>query len=231
MRRAMIRALAATLACFGASAAQADTIMIDDFTSGALQYYLTSSPAYLSETHVQTGLADVLGGERDSVCTITGYLVFNAHVVLGATTGTGSLSVNDDYGISSLLELTYPDLDGAQLTGSGLQVEFTTSDLAGATLTFSATAANSHTGSASQTGTTGLMTYFFPYSSFGGALTPTDFTDVGLDSLVFSVQSMPSQDYSLEAIKSTDVPEPMTMSLMLLGLGAMGACIRKRRMT
>ena len=208
----------------------ADAVLVDHFTSGPLDYYLTSTPADLSRTSLQPGLADVLGGERDVTVTVSPFDQRSVHVLLFNAAG-GFFSVNGDSSMMPLAVLTYPGLGGTQLPGSGLFVEFLGSDLAGDTMTFTAIATNLHAGYASQVGTTGSAVYFFPYTSFGGTITPADFTSVGLSFLQFSIQSVTAQDYVLDAIESGDnIPEPLTMLGMFIGVGTLGAYIRKRRM-
>jgi hypothetical protein len=211
------------------SASQSSAATIDHFTEGPLNYTLDGTSGPMGRTDTQTGLSSVLGNTRVVAVLLTVTNDGNTcHVNLN-TTGTGSFSVNNDDGVDDCVTITYPGGVGV-LDGAGLFLHFRSADLAGATIMFTATA-NSKTGSSTQTGVVGPLTYFFDFGGFNGGLVPTDFTSGGgVTNLVLRIESVNAEDYTLDDISTGEIPEPLTMLGMFLGLGSVGAYIRKRRM-
>jgi len=142
------------------------------------------------------------------------------------------LSYSNDDGIKSELTLTYDangaGLGGVDLTDGGtvgsLVMRFLTSDLgANCTVTITDTSANTLMRTLATGAGGGDL--IFNFAAFTGTGDPAD-----ADSLVFFIKlDEPSGDHSIDFIKSGNVPEPMTMAGLMLGLGALGGYIRRRK--
>lgn len=225
------------------SATQASAVLIDhwsdafDCTSGTL----TVNSANPTQTDTQSGLA-VRGGTRVTTLTFQGDLGTG---LTGTSTSRTTLvtfvntvlTYNNDTGVTSKLDSFYNG-GGAglgDLTGGGIDSFMSlrllqTDQGAEASITVKDTHGNSATLMDSTVG--GLLfpgtTFFYPFASFTGV----DFTSVlSVNLELTQVSPQNSVDFAVDVLETGNpVPEPLTMLGVFLGVGGVGAYIRKRRM-
>jgi hypothetical protein len=231
------------------SASSASAVILDDFsnpftfTGGnsklEVDYVTTGTDKDihpLVDTDTQSGLSGVLGGSRNTKLTCTAGSTTDPNKTAEAYIIGGELIYSNDTGVSSDLLLEYVGLDDDDLTvGSAflLRVEFTAADLAGSAVNWKVMTGQDGGGETAADATvtrytsTGAHALLFPFAAFIAQDANIDFTDVDYTSV--EIQSVTDGDYVLEIVESA-VPEPLTMLGMFLGLGSIGAYIRRRRM-
>jgi hypothetical protein len=76
----------------------------------------------------------------------------------------------------------------------------------------------------------GPSTEAFLFSGFtpSGGFTPGSWTSI--NKVIVEIDSVPSGDYKIDLLGTGVIPEPLTMLGVFLGLGSLGAYIRRRRM-
>jgi hypothetical protein len=217
------------------------TLIIDDFSCGdqtgtGQQLVVTSSSTTASSTQT-VNMTCVLGQKRQMDLTWdSDGAPADATAYVDATTDM-ELKYSNDTGIQSHLLLTYDGMNDFDLTEGGgsvaievvldyidleAKIEVTVYDDDGS----SDTVVRQSTGSSAQT-------FLYPYAAFDSSvdftmvdkleflLTDTDDTNLGPEG--------DSIDYEVTEIR-TYIPEPLTMLGMFLGLGSIGAYVRRRRM-
>lgn len=199
------------------------TLIVDDCTTtGTIPTVATDS---------QTGLA-VLGGRRDVTLTIVGANPPSAQAKAQVISVVPDhyLSYSDEAGAMSTLLLEYPILTNSGATFDmlaancvQLEIEFLISDL-GSSITFTVLDGSAVSDSVTKNAVLGPNTFVFLFSEFTGV----DFSDVAYISLM--IDGVSEGDYRIDSIECSQVPEPVTMLGLVLGLGGVGAYIRKRRM-
>jgi len=213
-------------------------LTIDEWDSGTdfslIVADTTHMPALPQTAQLVEAVAGVLGGYRD---------VYIRHLS-GDTNNTASatfddadsyMSYSNDSGIDSELTLTY-DNNGSGFGGLGIDLteggispsilmKFLGSDI-GADVTVTITDINGLT-LTHQQGTPGTTTgeiLAFDFDDFTGTGDET-----AADSVVFFIEGEPRGDHDIDFIKTGIIPEPVTMAGLLLGIGALGGYIRRRR--
>jgi hypothetical protein len=227
----------AMLALFGTSAANAQ-VVIDNFTeasnaqanaggfnafedNGASGYggLLTNAVPGIA-TYTETGLStsNVVGGQRGVTFTSANAssLVNSAGVGINTTSG-GSLSFATAAGVTALLDLSY-DISGGELVGAqSITLSFAEFDVG--------------------SGPTSVEVNGTPLASLAANLLNADVVlDVSSlnlgNTLQISFNGSPSSaDFILNGITANlNVPEPASIALWTLMLGAVGAfCVARRR--
>jgi hypothetical protein len=222
------------------SASQAGAVIIDHFQSALspdthIGAVLSVNGANTLDCSTQTGLATVLGGSRKAIL----------HYLSG--TGTGSeasseditspdhfLTYNNGSDDTSELTLIYNGTGSGlgDLTAGGATQIILNLFRADLNASVKITAVDSANNTASDTinvltDITVPTPLVFPFSDFAGV----NFSNIkSLTVLLTNVNNTVAVDYEIDAIETNTVPEPLTMLGMFLGLGGVGAYIRKRRM-
>lgn len=216
-------------------ASQSQAILIDHFTDGFFTLVVddctTTVGIGTTDSDSQTGLA-VIGGRRDVTLTLD--VANPAHAQgtaeVADVTPDHYLSYSNDAGVESVLLLEYPILTNSGATVDmiaancfSLQIEFLISDL-GSAITFQVDDGGGGSDSVTKNAIAGPNTFVFGFNEFVGV----DFSDVAYISLM--IDGVSEGDYRIDSLECGVVPEPMTMLGLFLGLGGVGAYIRKRRM-
>lgn len=244
--------LAVCLCALLLSATSASAVILDDFSNPftfiggnsklEVDYVTADCGTASASTHptidcdTQTLLSGVLGGARDTTLTCTAGPADDDEATAEAYIVGGELKYSNDTDVSSDLFLAYVGLDDCDLTvGSAflLRVEFTEADLADSVVNWLVKTGQDGGGETAAEATvtrntsTGPHVLLFPFAAFIAQDANIDFTDVDYTSV--EIQSVLAGDYELEILESA-IPEPLTMLGMFLGLGSIGAYIRRRRM-
>lgn len=226
---------------------QASAVIIDHFDDGDCTITLTYNSGSLPMTSGVkdlSGTVNLIQGHRDVELTITG----------PASGGSGdSVLALDQNALASILRWDEADALVGKLIlgyhGSGSdfspEVDLTVggesyfvfrygTDAHTADLTIDVYSAGGHSQLSGVTlpstvATNVMTTTLFSFASFSAVGTAADFTAV--EELKFTIDSTGQSggDYYFDLI-GTAVPEPVTMLGMFLGLGSIGAYIRRRRM-
>jgi hypothetical protein len=216
------------------SASRAQATLIDHFTEvmeGA-SWSITAGPTPGAEaTVVETGLSSVLGGNRTTMI----HFVTDGNVRMTraslAPADQHVLFFSNDADVIGWMKLTYDGMENYDYTDGGLAyaIEFRLkhSDLA-LTATIAVTSSIYGTSSVVVAMPSGGPTEFVvPFTSFS---VPAAFTDMDSIEFLFDPGTTRDVDLSIDAITQRVVPEPVTMLGVFLGIGSVGAYIRKRRM-
>ena len=227
------RGISAGVAFVGALAfagtAQA-ILNIDTFNTGSTALVANSGTPVSNQVLPGQPVLDVIGGVRE---TTVNYQAGPLSVRADINPPFGTLGLSSDTDTTGLFELTY-DAGGAGLggidvteggTSTGFVVFFIAAD-AGAATTVTLTDTGGDTLTRTLlTGGPGFL--FFNYATFAGI---GDVTDV--NRIDFQIQGQVDGDYQIDLIQSrqppNDVPEPITATLSLLGLGVLGMATRRR---
>jgi hypothetical protein len=213
------------------SATQASATELDHFDDGGISLTVTSVTP--TDSVFQTSLANVgLGGARLArLDFVSGSLSGTAVTLIDVDCVTHALSFSNDATTTSKLTLRYGDTDNdgdgdadADVTGCDeFFLNMTTNDL-GTTIDWYVTDTDGIVDVSSQVvaSPSGVI---FPFSDFN----LVDLSSVAMIEVV--VNGVVNGDYVIDALECrTTIPEPLTMLGMFLGLGGVGAYIRKRRM-
>ena len=225
------------------SASQAKAVLIDHFIDGDFTLAVAFNGAAASAQ--QTG--SMLGGYRDVTLIADGGSSQSEHAIVNQNPAIGypsHLSWSEDDSIYGRLILKY-DANGGGLNSEftdggastqllvgyetdGHRVDLTVEVVTGLGTTGQQTATASVTIPASPIGGTAVI----PFSAFVANNALINLTD--LDRITYTFNSSQAVgyggDYYFDLLGSGTVPEPVTMLGMFLGLGSVGAYIRKRRM-
>jgi hypothetical protein len=223
------------------------TVIFDHFENklaggDVLLEALTVTSASGDKSTAQSGLSNVLGGDRDTlvhwVSGNVGAAVTAKGTILTPPPPTQhKLSFSNDDSVKSTLTLSYgtysaggTQMDADATPDLGLVFDIATTDLAGSVSVLMSTHNGASTFSTSflpiVAGGTGMFIIY--WADFTTTPTVADLDDI--DGLKFIFDStVDSWDYSIDALRTTDViPEPATMSLLGLGLLAIARRRRKR---
>jgi len=223
-------------------------LTIDDFTQGSFNLAVdedgvnvppeTPQTDFLitTDSKQETGLntSNVLGGQRNTTLTFDSKVDGGTDVTADLFPSPGYVILDQDTGFTAHFELEYGlggNLD-ADLTDGGASAGLTvvfgvgTDAVADVTVTAETWNGTIYNSSALQkvqdVNGGGYMT--FPYASFVGS---GDFTDV--DRLSILLQGAMSGDYQIDLETTGLIPEPVTMAGLMLGIGALGGYIRRRK--
>ena len=216
--------LAAVVAVCLIVASPAWALTIDDFSDGTF-IVAVDAPWPDTDTDSQSGLTDVIGGQRDVLLTFisdTGTDGGEARVENDPP--IFQLKYENDPNTITILELEYglgADLD-ADFTGdTAFFIDFLYSDL-GASVDFEViTGAGSDTVTHSTPAGPNLL--MFGFAEFSGV----DMADV--DQIHITINPPASGDYRIDLIGSL-IPEPLTMAGLFMGITGLAGYVRKRRM-
>lgn len=194
-----------------------------------------------TSTAAQTGLADVYGGDRTAVLTYlsgTGTTSATAEAI-NDTPPAHFLELTNGADDRSSLSITYDgDAGGGNLgdlTEGGLAMQIILRVLKAdlnASVTIEFEDGDGSIDSQTQTVLTDIappgMALFFNYASYNASV---DFTNIARMTVILTdVGGTDAVDFQIDSIESGVIPEPLTMLGMFIGLGGVGAYIRKRRM-
>ena len=225
-------AMVAGATVFLAPVANAASILIDDFS--VYQQVIDVPKAPDVNSNVEGGIGDLSADRTMSVTTSGGGVEASTFTSTGASgvLPANSLVLANDPGQSSVASLTYNFASAKDLTMGGTNdkffFEFPGGILSGDVI------GTSFTTEVVSGGTSGSYTEFLspltsPFTSFNRAeFSLVDFTNV--TSLMFTFDSVPSFDGTLNSISV--VPLPASALLLLGGLGgfaAFGSSKRRRR--
>jgi len=230
--------LAIACICFVAMpAASASALVIDHFDSG-VGYSMAvnaGSPA-ASATAAERVAALAIGGDRQVDLTFVSTGITGLGASVDHPTVTASLHVlaySDDATVMSVLKLTYAGPAGTGFTptditsggtATSLNILYLSSDL-GSTTICTVTDSLNNVGTLSQLSPSGASVGSFLFTGFSGAV---DFTKVV--KIQYEIDSVANGDYVIDALETGgQVPEPMTMAGLAMGLGSLSYYIRKRR--
>jgi len=210
-------------------------ITIDDFTQGAFNLKVDDVTTTDSKTETGLNTANVLGGQRDTTLTFDSKVDGGTDVTADLFVSPGYVILDQDTGFTAHFELEYGlggDMNADLTAGgvSGMTVVFGVGTDAVADVTVTAETYNSGTSSYDSSALQkvqdvdggGYIT--FPYADFTGSAV---FTDV--DRLSILLQGETSGDYQIDLGTTGLIPEPVTMAGLMLGIGALGGYIRRRR--
>ena len=215
------------------------TTVIDEFSDGLFNIYLIGNDHNAGDTIVndQDNLSEVLGDRRQVTLTYdSGNGSQTNRIEAKVETGLGRIDFSADTGIPShegklLLEYLGGSAGGsgsdlnadlAPLGETGVFLDVVVADQGfTATLTLST---DGTTKSASVVDATCGTNYFvyWDFSAFPG-IDPND-----IDYLSVEIDGDPALDLTARWLKS-DVPEPVTMAGLLMGVGGLAGYLRKRR--
>ena len=228
------------------------TTIIDDFEDALSDdddssVVLEVNSASTTDTSTQTALAGVLGGDRLATLTYLGGTGAGAESAAQTVQTSSWLDLVNGSDDRSRLNVLYDgDADGAgagtnlgDLTAGGatqILIGLIKADL-NASISLKVTDADSNftlteevTSAVSSPG----IVIIFEHADFTGI----DFTDVEEVELILTdvddgvpPPGTEAVDFQVDFIKSGVIPEPLTMLGMFMGLGWVGAYIRKRRMS
>lgn len=204
----------------------AQALVIDDFSTGALDLALDTPAAALSGTRTGT----MLGGSAfHSISFVANPDGNSARLRVNTTTALMAVSNQDlvesvsvaGYGFDEVGGLTAASALNVDLTGKDrFRVNFRSADLP---LTLSTTVFNQNTSSFETVTTAVAAGSSFSVDVLFSSFLSTSFADV--DAVQFAFASTPSGDFSIASVEA--VPEPATM-LVLAGLGLAAAARRRR---
>ena len=228
LKRAGPIALMCACVVFLAASQSSAIIVIDDFSCGAMTTKLEVDDVTTQDSISQPSLSCAIGNQRDLVLDFIkdGGLNGAEAFVQG-----GSLIYNNGSGVESELKAKYGmagDLNANLIAdGSfGIDVFFVDSDQ-GAQVKVTVTEDGSSVSVTKDTPSgSGASSLTFLYSEFGLAFTSVD----QIEFLFTNRDGTAAVDYEVDLF-ATHIPEPVTMLGMFLGLGSVGAYIRRRRMS
>ena len=238
-----IFSLLATTAMLGAGSAQADPIIIDDFSVNQLVGLEALEPAVFSSSQVGPD-GSIIGGFRDieAMGDADSLLETRIEATGGAlnfsnatgTTGSGTIVWDGD---DDPTEVDEDGLGGIDLTGGAwpldrILVEIISADLPGLELEFTIYDLNNGVSSLSQTFAQAITTpetATFLFDNFSGN---ADFTNVG--AIKLEIDGPPEIDAQFDMIEVGKevrgrVPEPLTSFWTLAGVSALAGLSRKRK--
>lgn len=203
--------------------------VINNFTNPTAFSTTNTIGGYRQVIHSVTAGADPLSDTRSRATVFT-------------TPGNSRLSLSNDDGVDSIISLIY-DANGAgfnsglglDLTNGGtndrVQVVFLTSDALSSTKVI-LTDADGSAYSQSLASTAGPNTKNFLYSNFSTLLSAGSTAGLDLNtitSITFEIDAAVSADYSIKLISTgSEIPEPSSAALALMGLGAVVMGVRRR---
>ena len=227
------------------SASQASAVVIDHFnvTQGNVNHLLrvsefSETPEFFPQVDSFTDSVvsvDLLGGCRKVTLT---WLTGNH----GGSAAASVFPANDYFnysntsGVTSKVVLTY---DGDNVTDGFANTDFTDGGGSDSILVryieadFGSTVivtVYDGVNVASQTllSPSGASVQDFQFSGFSGGFTTANWQSI--NKVVVEIDGVIAGDYKIDLLGSGTIPEPLTMAGMFLGLGSLGAYIRKRRM-
>lgn len=222
-------------ACAMLLSAQAGAVVIDHFEYD-VDFGLTVTPTSPSDCITQTGLTgqspatkNVLGGTRIVLLDYVADTGGAANGTADMFTAQSMLDYSNTSGFQSKLRLIYNGSDSSpwNLTAGGatfLKIVYIDSDL-GSTTKCTLTDSLANTFTLSSSTPTGASIEYFMLAAFTGV------DETSITRIEFEIDAIPSGDYQIHDLETGgNVPEPLTMLGMFLGLGGVGAYIRKRRM-
>jgi len=213
------------------ASAHASATTIDDFSDK--DFSLEVDCGTTPDCVTQTSVSGVLGGDRDVVLEF-----IEDGGVLGATASltTSYQEVafyNNDTNVLSELTFTYDGMENFDLTEDGaafgVEILLTKSDHDASvevTVTSTAGSSSASTGLADSDDPVSVVLLFSDFSVLSGS--GGDFKDVDAISFLFTGED--ALDLGIDEFRQY-VPEPLTMLGLFLGLGSVGAYIRRRRMS
>lgn len=242
-RGAPVRILTAVLALSCAGTAQA--IVIDDFSTSQAALTVTYPPAGQTAKSSASG-AGILGGERDMLISLTGGMI--AGNQLSSTVSSGYYSYSQDATIKGRGELWWDGVNGSAilnpsgLGGLDLSVGGIHALLMGVlfddlpvdvTITVYSDAGNASSSTQTLPGDVYASSEFtFDYSNFSTLLgSGANFAHVGAITLSTGSNTT-APDLVLEYLTTSEpasVPEPGTLSMLGIGIAAVGLCARRRK--
>jgi chitodextrinase len=217
------------------TSSNASAVVIDHFKDGLFTLTVSGTgPA--TDTSGNISAPQALGGKRDATITfVTGSDSLQGGALLVITGSDHFLSYSDADTVQSTLKLVYGEaaqLDADLSQTGGLAVEYFTSDIGtvstGWTVRTHQGEGNDTTVTVSMATSAGPSVVFFSWAQFKALNIAFDPSDV--DQITFEIDSIVAGDYSIDALDAPDVPEPLTMLGVVMGLGGIGAYIRRRRM-
>ena len=231
MNKIAVRLVALVFAGFLMTSPASAILTIDSFDVGTTSITANSGTPVVSQTLGGLPAGDTIGGVRFSQVTWQSGALSAS---MNANPPAGVMGLSSNTGVTALFELGYDaggaGLGGIDLTEGGLSpgfaVFFTSADAGSATtVTLEDTGGDTLTRTLN---TPGPGFLFFQYAAFAGV---GDVTDI--DSIDFSIQGVVDGDYQVELIQSRDrpgdgIPEPITATLALVGLCALGVATRRR---
>jgi len=207
--------------------AQAD-ILIDHFDTGFFDLLVNDGTPPTAHAE-QSGLANVLGGDRD----VTVTFLAGDNDVRGrvSITPASVLRFDESDGAQGSILLRYghaADLNAdlsAGGTATDIRLDYLVADL-NSTMHLTVTSHHGELSQQTQTETlftgSGPHTIKFLYSAFP----LIDWTDV--DQISLELVGNMNGDYRLDDVR-VEAPEPLTMAGLVMGIGGLGYYIRKRR--
>jgi hypothetical protein len=236
------------------SASQAGAVLIDHFESGDFILNLAYNAGGLPQStgiQSQVGVAaNLIQSNRSDELTIVGPAVIGfdvSNAKVDQTNAPSILTWQEGDSLFGTLTMIYHGSGAAfaplvDLTDAGASTQFLfryATDGLGhpieVTIDVFSGASDHSTKTLLMPGTLGVAgatTAAIPFSSFSAVGTAADFTQA--TKVMFTFDSQFAQggggDYFFDTFETGTVPEPLTMLGMFLGLGGVGAYIRKRRM-
>lgn len=187
-----------------------------------------SSPSSQGPDSVAFGPATTLtNNQRSEMLTLTGSDVNSVASAIHNPKTNHTMSFSNNANTSSDLILAYT-FDPADFTDGGMSnkvdLMFVSGDLAGSTVKCTLTDGTT-TSSVTQVQPAGPLVQTFAFSSFNPLLNLNAITGIS-----YEIDSVLAQDCVIDALQTSgDVPEPITMAGLLLGLGGLTHYVRKRR--
>jgi hypothetical protein len=244
LRRAgIVMVMGASAMLLSASQGWATTIDHFNVTQGNVNHLLTvaqysESPLFLPQSASFTDAAvsvDLLGGNRKvNLDWLSGNHGGSAGVSLYPA--NHYLNYSDTAGVTSKLVLTY---DGNDVTNGFADTDFTDGGTSNSILVqfidadFGSTVKVTvydgvNVASLSMLSPAGPSVESFLYTNFSGGFTLANWQSI--NKVVVEIDGVAAGDYKIDMIGSGTIPEPLTMLGTFLGLGSLGAYIRRRRM-
>jgi hypothetical protein len=245
MKRLAVAALMGASLVWGQSA-QAD-VMIDTFSTTQEVFVNPGTPTASSELFAGEAIGDYrdiylnLSSAEGSAEAKVGTSVSNTLTYSSGFFSRGNALItwdgNDVPDDASPGGIQYTGLGGLNLSESGGNsgIYFMAGSDLGAILTFTVYTDGSNYSTATKTIAAGTMTPQMFYIPFVGGFTPTgsgaDFTNVGAITLYVNGDNpeFEATDVSIDNIQATHMPEPTSMSVLLLGTGIAGFLKRRKR--
>ncbi len=236
--RTLLATAAVAALALGSAPAMAAPVLIDNFNTSQSLTAMATGPA-TNSNGVTGSTSDLIGGARLAQIAITSGMGSATFNVNNSNTGPGQANYSNQFSVQSNLLLnwnggtsditSHTGLGGIDLTGGGTNSEILvsySSDLGalGTVTVYSGDGSSSSSRSWNFTGGGTLDTANLGFGTFSGT---ADFTDVS--AITLSVDGVSNFDGMLDIISApgTNVPEPMTLSL--LGFGLLGVGYVRRR--